>query len=95
MNLATKDTLAFVGFGVAIVLALSLVQGCNIEVDLSCDIEPVGNGCFHATCEDGTSLTLCNGQDGESCELLEYGEGECLLSCPDTEGVISNCEVLP
>jgi hypothetical protein len=51
--------------GLLFALILATCSGCNIEVQLSCDIEPIGGGCFHATCDDGTDLTLCNGQDGE------------------------------
>jgi hypothetical protein len=84
--------------GIVLILGvwlLILLHGCNIEVDLSCDIEAIGDGCFHATCDDGTDLTLCNGQDGESCELSEEAGGTCLLSCPATEAIINNCTVLP
>ena len=81
----------------AAVLLLAVVSACEQAPAAgegnggSCSAKDNGDGTKTISCDDGTEVTVSDGEDGASCTVKDNGDGTKTISCEDgTEATVSD-----
>ncbi len=72
--------------GLFIFLLVAITSGCGAQDGGNCSVTDNGDGTSTILCEDGTSATIHNGQDGtdgNTCTVTSNGDGTKTISCED------------
>ncbi len=69
--------------------------GADGEDGTSCTVTDNGDGTVTISCEDGTEVTISDGQDGtdgESCTIVDNGDGTKTITCGDVTVTVTDGE---